>query len=154
MTLTNQNCICEEMKSRVKSGNSCYHQLQNLLSSSLQSRNMYIKIYRTITLLTVHMGLTLGPLHCGCYKSKVLRKIFRPKSEEVIGKERRMHNEKFHGLYSIPDNNGVIKSRMMRLVGHVAHMRGSTGAYRVFMGKSEGKNHLEDLSIDGRKILK
>ena len=47
-TLVNQNYIQEEIKSRLKSGNACYHSMQNLLSSSLLSRNIKIKIYRTI----------------------------------------------------------------------------------------------------------
>ena len=64
-TITNQNSIQEEIKSRLKSGNVCYHSVQNLLSSSLLSRNLKIKIYRTIILLVVLYGcetwsLTLG----------------------------------------------------------------------------------------------
>ena len=47
-TLTNQNSIQEEIKSRSKSGNACYHSVQNLLSSSLLSKNLKIKIYRTV----------------------------------------------------------------------------------------------------------
>ena len=43
-TLTNQNAIQEEIKSRLKSVNPCYHSVQNLLSSSLLSKNVYIKI--------------------------------------------------------------------------------------------------------------
>ena len=49
-TLTNQNSIQEEIKSRLKLENACYHSVQNLLSSSLPSRNVKIKIYRTIIL--------------------------------------------------------------------------------------------------------
>jgi hypothetical protein len=49
-TLTNQNPIQEEIKSRLKPGNSCYHWVQNLLSSSLLSKNLKIKIYKTIIL--------------------------------------------------------------------------------------------------------
>jgi hypothetical protein len=45
-TLTNQNSIQEEIKSRMKSRNACYHLVQNLLSSSLLSKNLKIKIYR------------------------------------------------------------------------------------------------------------
>jgi len=45
-TLTNQNFIQEEIKSRMKSGNACYHLVQNLLSSSLLSKNLKIKIYK------------------------------------------------------------------------------------------------------------
>jgi hypothetical protein len=49
-TLTNQNSIQEEIKSRLKSGNACYHSVQNLLSSSLLVKNIKITIYRTIIL--------------------------------------------------------------------------------------------------------
>ena len=45
-TLTNQNSIAEEIKSRLRSGNACYHSVQNLLSSGLLSKNLKIKIYR------------------------------------------------------------------------------------------------------------
>ena len=47
-TLTNQNSIQKEIKSRLKLGNACYHSVQNILSSSLLSKNLKIKIYRTI----------------------------------------------------------------------------------------------------------
>jgi hypothetical protein len=50
ITLTDQNCIHEEIKSRLNSGNACYHSVQSLLSSHLLSRNVKVKIYRTITL--------------------------------------------------------------------------------------------------------
>ena len=46
-TSTNQNSIQEEIKSRLKLANACYHSVQNLLSSSLLSKNLKIKIYRT-----------------------------------------------------------------------------------------------------------
>jgi len=52
-TLTNQNSIAEEIKSRLSSGNACYHSVQNLLSSRLLSKNLKIKIYRTIILPVV-----------------------------------------------------------------------------------------------------
>ena len=54
--LTNQNSIQEEIKSRFKSGNACYHSVQNLLSSSLLSKNLKIKIYRTKILPVVLYG--------------------------------------------------------------------------------------------------
>jgi len=50
-TLTNQNTIQEEIKSRLKSGNACYHSVQNVLSSSLLFKNIKIKKYRTIIFL-------------------------------------------------------------------------------------------------------
>jgi len=55
-TLTNQNSIQKEMNSRLKSGNACYHSVHNLLSSSLVSRNVNIKIYRTVILSVVLCG--------------------------------------------------------------------------------------------------
>jgi len=58
--LTNQNSIAEEFKSRLRSGNACYHSVQNLLSSSLLSKNLKIKIYRTTILHVVCMGVKLG----------------------------------------------------------------------------------------------
>jgi len=55
-TLTNQNSIQDEIKSRLKSGNACYHSVQNLLSSSLLSKNLKAKIYRTMILPLVSYG--------------------------------------------------------------------------------------------------
>ena len=54
--LTNQISIQEEIKSRLKSGNACYHSVQNLLSSSLLSNNLKVKVYRTIILPVVLYG--------------------------------------------------------------------------------------------------
>jgi hypothetical protein len=55
-TLTNQNSIAEEIKSRLRSGNACCHLVHNLLSSRLLSKNLKIKIYRTVILLVVLYG--------------------------------------------------------------------------------------------------
>ena len=55
-TLTNQNCIYEETKSRLKSGNACYQMVQNPLSSGLLSKNVNIKVCRTIILRAVLYG--------------------------------------------------------------------------------------------------
>jgi hypothetical protein len=90
-TLTNQNSIHEEIKSRLKSGNACYHSLQNLLSSSLLSKNVKIKIYRTIILPVVLYGceswsLTLREeCRLRVFENKVLMRIFGPKRDEVTG---------------------------------------------------------------------
>ena len=54
--LTNKNSVAEEIKSRLRSGNACYHSMQNLLSSKLLSKNLKIKIYRTIILPVVLYG--------------------------------------------------------------------------------------------------
>ena len=61
--LMNQNSIQEEIKSNLKSGNACYHSVQNILSSSLLSKYINSKIYRTIILPVFCMGVKLGRLH-------------------------------------------------------------------------------------------
>jgi hypothetical protein len=81
----NQNSIHEEIKSRLKSGNACYHSVQNILSSSLLSKNVKIKIYRTIMLPVVLYGCETWWLtwreECRLYvlENMVLRRIFEPK---------------------------------------------------------------------------
>jgi hypothetical protein len=83
-TLTNQNSIHAEIKSRLKSGNACCHSEQNLLSSSLLSKNVKIKIYRTIILPVFLYGceswsLTLREeCRLRVFENKVLRRIFGP----------------------------------------------------------------------------
>jgi hypothetical protein len=64
-TLTNLNSIHEEIKSRLKSGNASYHPLQNLLSSSVLSKNIKIKVYRTVILPIVLYGCETCLSHRG-----------------------------------------------------------------------------------------
>jgi hypothetical protein len=71
-----------------------------------------------------------------------LRRIFRPKRDEVTGEWRKLHNEELNGLYYIPNILRVIKSRTMRWAGHVARMGEGRGVYRVLVGKHEGKRPL------------
>jgi hypothetical protein len=54
----------------------------------------------------------------------VLRRIFGPKRDEVIGGWRKLHNEELHDLYSSPSMIRIIKSRRMGWAGHVARMAG------------------------------
>ena len=116
-TLTNQNFIQEEIKTSWKSGNACYHSAQNLLCCSLQSKNIKIKIYRTIILLVFLYGcetwlLTLWEERkLRVFQNMVLRRIFGPRSNEVTGERRRLHNEELNDLYSSPNIVWVIKSR-------------------------------------------
>ena len=119
-TLTNQNSIQEEIKSRVKSGNACYHSVQNLLSSSLLSKNLKIKIYRTIILPVVLYGcetwsLTLREEHrLRVFENRVLRRIFGPKRDRVTGQWRQVHIAELKELYCSPNIIPVIKSRRIR----------------------------------------
>jgi len=104
-TLTNKNSIEEEIKSRLKSRNACYRLVQNVLSSSLLSKNLKIKIYRTIILPVVFYGceiwsLTLREEHrLRVFANRVLRRVFGPKKNEVTGEWRILHNEELNDLY-------------------------------------------------------
>jgi hypothetical protein len=106
---TDQNCIHEEIKSRLNSGSACYHSVQSLLSSHLLSRNVKVKIYKTIILPVVLYGcetwsLTLREEYrLRVFENRVLRRIFGPKRVEVMGKWRKLHSEELHNLYSSPD---------------------------------------------------
>jgi hypothetical protein len=55
-TITNENLIQEEIERRLNSGNACYHSVQNLLSSHLLSKNIKVRIYKTIILPEVLYG--------------------------------------------------------------------------------------------------
>jgi hypothetical protein len=71
-----------------------------------------------------------------------LRRIFRPKREEVRGEWRKLHDEELHASYSSPTIVQVIKSRRMRWLGDVAQMGEGRGMYRVLVRKPEGKRPL------------
>jgi len=122
-TSTNQNSIEEEIKSRLKSGNAFYRSVQNLLSSSLLSKNLKIKIYRTITLSFVLCGcetwsLTLREEHrLRVYENRVLRRIFGPKRDEVTGEWRKLHSEELNDVYCSPNivDDKIKKNEMSRV---------------------------------------
>jgi hypothetical protein len=65
-----------------------------------------------------------------------------PKRDEVTGVWRKLHNEELHNLYSSPNLIRMIKSRRMRLARHVAQMGEKRNAYRILVGKPEGKRQL------------
>jgi hypothetical protein len=73
------------------------------------------------------------------FENRVLRRIFRPKKDEMIGGWRKLHNEELHKLYSSPSTIRMIKTMRMIRAGHVAHMGESKNAYRILVGKPEGK---------------
>jgi hypothetical protein len=69
------------------------------------------------------------------FEEKVLRRIFGPKRDEVMGNWRKLHNEELHNLYSSPNIIRMIKSKRMRWVGHVARIGEKRSAYRIPVGK-------------------
>jgi hypothetical protein len=88
------------------------------------------------------------------FENRVLRRIFGPERDEVTGEWRRLHNKELYALYCSLNIIRVIASRRLRWVGHVAQMGKIRGAYGVFVGKPEGRNHLEEPGVDGQIILK
>ena len=110
--------------------NVCFHLVQNLLSSSVLSKSLKIKIYRTIIFPVVLYGcetwsLTLKKeFRLRMFGNRALRKIFGPKRDEVRGEWRKLHNEELNDPYSSPNIVRVIKSRRMGLAGQVARLRG------------------------------
>jgi hypothetical protein len=165
-TLRDQNWMQGEIKSILNSGDACYHSVQSLLSSLLLSKNVKVKIYKTIILPLVLCGcetwsLTLREEHrLRLFENRVLRRIFGPKSDDVTGKWRKLHNEELHNLYSSPKIIRQIKSRRMRLAGHLARMGEEKKVYKVLVRKPEGKRPLgrprrrwEDwIRVDRREI--
>jgi len=141
-TLTNQTSIQEEIKSRLKSEYACYHSVQTILSSSLLSKNLKIKIHRTIILPVVVYRCETWSLalreecRLRVFENRVLRRIFGPKRDEVT-REWRKHNEELNDLYSSANIVWVIKLRRLGWAGHVARMVEMRGVYRVLVGKPE-----------------
>jgi hypothetical protein len=142
------NCINEDIKSRLNSGNACYLSIESLLSSRLLPRNANVKIYKTIILPVVLYGretwsFTLREEHgLRVFENRVLKIIFGPKRDEVTGQWRKLYNEELHKLYSSPDIIRQIKSRRMRWAGRVVRMGEERKVYMVLVGKPEGMRPL------------
>jgi hypothetical protein len=77
------------------------------------------------------------------FENRVLRRIFGPKRDEVMGEWGKLHSGELHNFYSSLDITRQIKSRRMRWAGHVACMGEGRNMYRVLMGNPEGKRPLE-----------
>jgi hypothetical protein len=76
------------------------------------------------------------------YENRVLRRIFGPKSEEVVGGWRRLYSEELHNLYALLNIITVSKSKRMRRAGHVAHKGEMRNAYNILLRKLEEKRPL------------
>ena len=99
--------------------------MQNVLPSSLLSKNIKIKIYRNIILPVVLYGCETWSLTLReerglrVFENRVLRSIFGPKRDQVTREWRKLHNEERNDLYSSPNTFRVIKSKRMRWAWHV-----------------------------------
>jgi hypothetical protein len=76
------------------------------------------------------------------FENRVLGRMFGPKMDGVIGGWTELRNEELHNLYCSPSIIKIIESRRMRLAGHVARMGKKRNAYRILVGKPEGKGPL------------
>jgi hypothetical protein len=83
-----------------------------------------------------------GKLRLRFFENGVLRRIFGSNWDEVTGEWRRLEDEECHALYSSPNITRVIKSRRLRWAWHVARIREMRVAYRVSVGKREGRKPL------------
>ena len=82
-----------------------------------------------------------------------VERIFGPRRDEVMGKCRRLYNEKLNDLYSSPNIVWLIKSRIMRWAGHVARMGEEKGCIGSWWGNRRKEDHWGDLGVDGWIIL-
>ncbi|KAJ4431300.1 hypothetical protein ANN_19897 [Periplaneta americana] len=157
-TVTNINDTREEIKRRINMGNACYYSVEKLSSSSLLSKKLKIVIYKTVILPVVLYGCETWTLtlreeqRLRVFENKVLRKIFGAKRDEATGEWRKLHNGELHALYSSPDIIRNIKSRRLRWAGHVSRMGESRNAYRVLVGRPEGKDLWGGQDVGGKSL--
>ncbi|KAJ4444843.1 hypothetical protein ANN_06640 [Periplaneta americana] len=117
-TITNINDTREEIKRRINMGNAYYYSIEKLLSSSLLSKYLKVRIYKTVILPVVLYGCETWTLtlreeqRLRLFENKVLRKIFVAKRDEVTGELGKLHNVELYALYSSSDIIRNIKSNV------------------------------------------
>jgi hypothetical protein len=122
------------------------------LSSRLLSKNIKIRIYKTIILPVVLYGCETWSL---TLRVEHRLRVFGLERDEVTGGLRKVHNEELRNLYSSPSIIRMMKSRRMRWARHVARMGENKNAERILVGKPEGKRPLgrpRCRSVDNIKI--
>ena len=119
------------------------------------SKNLKIKIYRTIILPVVLHGCETWSLtlreerKLRVFENMVLRRLFGLRRDDVTGEWRRLHNEELNDLYCSPYIVQVIKSRRMRWAGDVARMGEERGCIGSWWGNRRERDHWEDIGVDG-----
>ena len=141
--VTYQNSVQDEVKYKLKAGNLCYYSVQTILSSRLLSKNLKIKVYKTIILPVVLFGCEAWSLTLR--EERRLRGIWKQDPEANIwaqegceGEWRRFHNEELHNLYRSPNILRVIKLRWLRSAGYIAKMD-DRSAFKMLTGSPTGK---------------
>ena len=131
----------EEIRSRFKSGNSCYYSVFQFAIQKYKDWDIqnckFACCFVWVWNLVAHIE---GKSRLRVLENRVQRRIFGPKRDEVTGEWRQLQNEELIDLYSSQNIIRVIKSR--RWAGHVTRIGERKGVYRVLVGKREGKRPL------------
>ena len=122
----------------LKLENASYHSVQNVLSSSLLSRNVKIETQKTNTACVVLHGCETWSLtlreqrRLRIFQNRVLKRILGPERDEETWEWRRLHKKELYSLCSSPNIIRLMKSKRLRRAGHVACMGDRRSAYRVW----------------------
>jgi hypothetical protein len=108
---------------------------KNRTMDNVRKHNIYINLPSSQTFTSYRLRV---------FENKVLRRIFGPKRAEVTEGWRKLYNEERHNLYYSPSIIRMIKSRGMRWTWLVGRMGEKRNAYRILMGKPDGKRPLKD----------
>jgi hypothetical protein len=140
--------VQEKIKSRLKSGKACYYSVHNLLSSSFLSKNIKIKIYRTIILRVVLYGCETWPVtlmekrRLRVFENKVLWKVFGANRDEVTREWRKLHNEEPNDLYPPPPTKYYSGDKIERNeVGGLCSTNGGEVCTGFWWENLRGKDH-------------